>query len=239
LKTYTANIEPFGNVEFVKYTTSLSIKIIIKNNATIKVTMPQIATYEDATNFVLSKKDWILEALKKINENKSNLTFIDCDKKDITPFHDLFLIKAKRENIYITVKERNLVVKYPDNLMPSNKRVQDAIKQAIEIGLKNEAIKYIPARLYHLAYKHNLKYNGVKISFAKTKWGSCSFDNNIIISLYIMLLPTHLIDYVLIHELAHTIVKNHSILFWNLLQQLDNNAINMDKELKKYHIPEK
>ena len=51
-----------------------------------------------------------------------------------------------------------------------------------------------------------------------------------------MMLPDHLIDYVILHELAHTKVKNHGVHFWNLLDKVSGNAKGLDKEVKQYRI---
>ena len=100
-----------------------------------------------------------------------------------------------------------------------------------------EAKNYLPNRVNELASKHGLIYKKVKINNAKTRWGSCSGTNNINLTLQLMRLPNHLIDYVLLHELAHTKVKNHSVTFWNFLDTLtDNNAKKLDKELKTYYL---
>jgi len=236
MNTKIVNIEAIGEVSFLKYKSSLKIKIIVKADASIKVTMPQNATYQQAIDFVNSKKQWILDNLKNIKNKNVTQNKITENQKNITPFHDLILIKSKNDKIFITFKDRNLVLNYPENINLEDDRIQNAIKQGIEITLKNEALKYIPQRLKFLADKHNLKFNKLSISVAKRKWGSCSSLNDIIISLHIMRLPLHLIDYVLLHELSHTKVKNHSLEFWNFMQKLDNNSINLNNELKKFKI---
>ena len=70
---------------------------------------------------------------------------------------------------------------------------------------------------------------------SKTRWGSCSYENNINLNLHLMRLPNHLIDYVILHELVHTKIKNHSKDFWNLLDVVTGNAKNLDRELKNHH----
>ena len=85
-----------------------------------------------------------------------------------------------------------------------------------------------------LAEKHNFKYKKVAIKNAKTRWGSCSYVNNINLSLHLMRLPDYLIDYVILHELVHTKIKNHSKDFWHFLDYVSGNAKKLDKELKDY-----
>ena len=74
------------------------------------------------------------------------------------------------------------------------------------------------------------------IKNTKTRWGSCSFKNNINLSLHLMRLREELIDYVILHELVHTKVKNHSIEFWTTLDIHCPNSKNLDRELKKYSL---
>ena len=66
----------------------------------------------------------------------------------------------------------------------------------------------------------------------KTRWGSCSAKNNINLNMLIMYLPKHLQDYIILHELVHTRIKNHSNHFWNVLDGIVGDARGMNKELK-------
>lgn len=79
-----------------------------------------------------------------------------------------------------------------------------------------------------------LKYNRLKVRKMNTLWGSCSVDNTINLNLYLANLPTNLQYYVILHELCHTIEKNHSKNFWNLMNSYWNESFKMDKELSKY-----
>ena len=66
----------------------------------------------------------------------------------------------------------------------------------------------------------------------KTRWGSCSAKNNINLNMLITYLPKHLQDYIILHELVHTRIKNHSNQFWNILDGIVGDARGMHKELK-------
>ena len=81
----------------------------------------------------------------------------------------------------------------------------------------------------------DLPYNKVTISKARSRWGSCSSKRDISLSFYLMLLPAHLMDYVILHELAHTREMNHGERFWALLDGMtDGKAQLLRSELRKY-----
>ena len=102
--------------------------------------------------------------------------------------------------------------------------------------LRLEAKKHLPAKVKELSEKHNLNYKKVFIKNLKSRWGSCSAQNNINLNLHLMRLPEKFIDYVILHELAHTKEKNHGKNFWNLLSSLVFDARELNRELKKYSI---
>ena len=87
-----------------------------------------------------------------------------------------------------------------------------------------------------LADKFSFQYNKLSLKNIKSRWGSCSRKNNINLSIHLMRLPDHLIDYVILHELIHTVHHNHSAGFWNLLDDASGGAKRLDKELRKYRL---
>ncbi len=100
-----------------------------------------------------------------------------------------------------------------------------------------KAMAHLPDRIDHICAQTNLSYNGLTIGSAKTRWGSCRSDNKITLSLYIMILPQHLIDFIIIHELCHTVHHNHSVEFHRLVNYItDGREQQFEKELKQYSI---
>ena len=103
--------------------------------------------------------------------------------------------------------------------------------------LRKEAHATLPPLVAELAARYGLRYTSLRISSAHTRWGSCSGKNGISLSLFLMLLPEHLRDYILLHELAHTVHLNHSREFHALVDRLTGGREKeLAKELRKYSI---
>ena len=101
---------------------------------------------------------------------------------------------------------------------------------------KADARSKLVLRLKHLAGKHGFTYNKVFIRNQKTRWGSCSSRNNISLNMKVSRLPQELMDYVILHELAHTRFKNHSNDFWTLMDTLMGNGKAKAASLREYDI---
>ena len=101
---------------------------------------------------------------------------------------------------------------------------------------RNLAHKILPKRLDELARKYGFKYAKVFVKNQRTVWGSCSYMNNINLNLNLVALDSEFIDYVILHELTHTVHKNHQKAFYNLLVKNMPNALEIQKRLKKIKI---
>jgi len=87
-------------------------------------------------------------------------------------------------------------------------------KSRIEVSYRKSARKFFAERLEYFTGAYNLHYRTMRISGAKTRWGSCSAKKNINLNWRLMLAPPKVIDYVIAHELSHTVYMNHSKQFW-------------------------
>jgi len=94
----------------------------------------------------------------------------------------------------------------------------------------------LAARLHEIASRHGFSYNRVFMRNQKTRWGSCSSKNNINLNMKLLRLPERLMDYVLLHELVHTKVKNHGKVFWKTVEELMPGARELDREMKRYRL---
>jgi predicted metal-dependent hydrolase len=85
---------------------------------------------------------------------------------------------------------------------------------------QRQAHHVIPARVEELARQHGYSYARVRISSARTRWGSCSSKGTLSFSWRLVMAPPPVIDYVILHELAHLKIHNHSPKFWSRVAQL-------------------
>jgi len=137
------------------------------------------------------------------------------------------------------LKQGKLIVEIPQNADFESKKIQQACWNGINYFLRKEAKRVLPIRVKELAIRHGFKFQDVKIQSSKTRWGSCSGKKNINLSYFLMLVPDYLYEYVILHELCHTIEMNHGAKFWNLMNKVtDGKALELRKELKKYQIPD-
>ncbi len=101
---------------------------------------------------------------------------------------------------------------------------------------KDESKEIIRNRLNELSQIHGLSYNRSFIRSQKTRWGSCSAKNNINLNIKLINLTEELRDYVIMHELVHTRVKNHGQKFWTEMTKYYSNPKAIDKKLKNYNL---
>jgi predicted metal-dependent hydrolase len=97
-----------------------------------------------------------------------------------------------------------------------------------------EAHARLAGRLAELAARHGYRYNRVTVRCQKTRWGSCSGQDNISLNLKLLTLPAELMDFVLLHELIHTRIRNHGPEFWAELERVAGKAREKAKRLREY-----
>lgn len=112
---------------------------------------------------------------------------------------------------------------------------RQAVNSSVIIN-KADAKKKLTGRLYYLAEKHSFTYNKATIRNQKTRWGSCSHKDNINLNMKLVLLPDELVDYVILHELVHTKINNHSKKFWGELDKYLGDGKVMAKRLRGYRL---
>ncbi len=226
----------FGSITVSKNRRSKHISMRVKPGGGVFVTTPPHVSMSYVEKVLESKSEWIKQKLEKAKKLEKDITVFDLNTKFQTRNHRLVINPHDKDTIITKVSDGLIKIKYPVEMDIADKKVQKAIRDGIDKALRIEAQEYIPHRVKGLANKFDLKYKDVTVKNIKTRWGSCSSCNNLNFNIQIMMLPFELIDYVILHELAHTIEKNHSHKFWSLLDQLVGDSKNLNRDLKKYRI---
>lgn len=107
-------------------------------------------------------------------------------------------------------------------------------KSNIEKWYRKEAKNYLSKRIDFLAQKHNFKYNRLFVRDSQNKWGNCSKENNISLNWRLIKSPVQVIDYVILHELCHTVILKHTQAFWLKLSTVCPEYKEQAEWLKKY-----
>jgi predicted metal-dependent hydrolase len=227
----TLNITGIGEVLFTLSQRSRRLRITIKTANDIVISMPQGFPMNEAIRFVESKADWIHKQQKKLNAGLTKFSPETCFK---TKFHTLSVHQVQTARLFNRAGNGRIQIFIPEHVPHDHPRIQDFIQKTLIQVMRYEAKIYLPKRLQELAEKHGFRYQDVTIKNTKTRWGSCSGVNNINLNLHLMRLPDPLIDYVLLHELVHTVEKNHGPGFWRKLEQCYPGARQADREMQKY-----
>jgi predicted metal-dependent hydrolase len=229
-------IDGVGKVLFNRSKRTRHISISIKPFARAKVTIPAGVDDEIAFRFVREKKQWINKHLARMKELEAMQTKFDENSSYSTRHHKLHLRKTQRRDISVRLSKGKINVVYPNLINPHSKVLQEEIRKGIERALRLEAKQFLPDKVNELAAKFGFKFNKLTLKNIKSRWGSCSRKNNINLSIHLMRLPDHLIDYVILHELVHTVHHNHGDRFWKMLNDITGESKALEKEFKQYRI---
>jgi predicted metal-dependent hydrolase len=226
----------FGEVLLERNARSRNLKIKIHPEKGVLVSIPFACTEAYALSFVKSKEAWIKKSLAKTIRVKNQNTLFTGSTSFNTRFHRLFIQKHPKQTLRFEVRNGELIAFYPETADVTDSRVQNFVRHAIVQTMRFEAKSYLPKRTLELANQHKLEVTDIRVRNNKTRWGSCSGKNSINLNIHLMRLPDPLIDYVILHELAHTKVKSHGIPFWQFLETLLPGAKRLDKKLNEYHL---
>ncbi len=222
------HFKSIGEVTFFRNRRSKCIKISVRPDRSVLVSYPFYVTEKEAKQFLSRNAEWIISRQKQVRSAGK------CYQAGVvikTKIHTIELCQAEG-NFRTEVKNNNI------RLLSGNfdtDQARNAIEDRITKVYRYEAHLLLPARLKELARANDFTYNRISIRNNKRNWGSCSSANNISLNLQMMKLPDELIDYILLHELVHTEIKDHSDRFWKKLDLLTGSrARELSRQIKKY-----
>lgn len=229
-------IDGLGEVTLKKSAQAKYIKLRVEPFKGIVVTVPTYLNYEFGLNAIMGKYAWLENQLKLAREKENDLKYTENDFPLFSKNYRIELKKSEIQNPKRFFKNGVIFIIIPNLCNIYDLPIQEYISVSVNKVLRADAKVYLTKRVHHYAEKHQLNVKKITIRDTKTRWGSCSYQNNISLSFHLMKLPDSLIDYVVLHELAHTKEKNHQKPFWDLLEVFcEGKAKILDKELKKYN----
>lgn len=190
-----------------------TIAIIVNRDGTVVVRAPYRASQAQIMDFVQRKTGWIAEKQEQARLRPS-----------LPAAHsygpgELFLYLG---NSYpLLVRPLNgLAIKLAGGSFVISPEVQARAQDVFMAWYRRQALLIIGERAQIHAARFNLSYSKLRITSARTRWGSCSSLGTLSFTWRLVMAPLSAIDYVVIHELAHLVERNHSAKFWARVAQM-------------------
>lgn len=221
--------EEFGRIPIKRVPRAKYVRVRVTDKGMLSATMPSIAPIYLLKNLVSSSRESLRKAVSDV-KIKHGREYAPGDI--IGTSHKIELIVGAKATARRS--GQRIVWTIPQDTIYTDSENQDAVRKAIRKALDEQASAYLPRRLQYLADMGGFHFSKIRFSNAKGRWGSCSSQGVISLNVALMNLPKEIIDYVLIHELAHTKQLNHSAEFWGLVVGQYPDYKNSRKLLKTY-----
>lgn len=183
----------------------------------VRVLAPLGISKEYIETLVTQKSAWLQQKINQQQrylkqQTQQNQLHAGDDVLYLGKTYTLTIVNAPKQDVYI--QGPNLIVCYPHPIEPL---CQDTIKKLLQNWYISNATNLLPSRLTHLQQHTGLQATALKIRHYKTRWGSCDAKHRINLNWLLILTPLSVIDYVITHELCHTVHLNHSNDYWQLV----------------------
>ena len=194
---------------------SRRVSIRIDQNCNILVTAPKRMPNFLIDRFVEQKDEWIKQTINKMNQKRNMFDSV----KNIMIFGNNYnkqIVSSIEHPIGVSINNESLLIN-----SVSKKHDNSSAQQQINKFLKKTSKKYILPRTDELAKKMNVSFKRISIKEQKSRWGSCSSQQNLNFNWRLVHHVPKIIDYVIIHELSHIVHLDHSKHFWEHVKKYD------------------
>lgn len=204
-----------------------TIALQVNNDTTLTVKIPYGVSMGYVERFIEEKRNWIEKKQAQYKEVKSKHK-----PKQFTEGEE-FLFAGRAYPLEIVSGSKAKIALTADRKLRITEKCLDAPKHYIEWFYKQFAKKHINERTREIADAFGYKYTSIKINSARTRWGSCSMRGNLNFSWRLIIMPPDMIDYVIVHELVHLEIKDHSRRFYARMSELMPDHKRREKWLKE------
>ena len=214
-----------GTISVRKNKRSKRIKLQFDaNTGTPTVTIPSWMPFATGKQYALKNQQWIIDHRPDISRIENSSIIGRSEKLQIVT-GESFSARLVASGVKVTVEHQN-DLNEPERI----KSITDACNRS----LKRQALVLAESSLQRHIQAIDTDFAKLRIARTHRRWGSCSSDGTLSFSIYIAQLPDHLIDYVVVHELAHTHQMNHSKDFWDIVARRLPNYKQLKKQLNEY-----
>ena len=198
------------------------------------VNVPYGVSGRQVEEFILRNRDWIVRQQKNVEVyEKDTGVGLGIGSEIHTKLHILRIVSTPDDRPSYLLEGKVITLKVPEKIDFS--RIEQYAQNFLLNVYKLECEQLLPQRVRELADKFGFKYTSLTFRNNVSNWGSCSYDNHISLNIKLMKLPDDIIDYVILHELCHTVEKNHSADFWKLVGQVCPAFAVLRQRLRKYN----
>lgn len=213
---------PYQLVRRARRTVGLKV-----TQAGLVVHVPQRLALSDIEAILFAKQLWIIDKLATKQRDQLPQIAWQTGEKLYFLGHQIMLdVTLSNTNKGVCISDNTLTIRQP-NLADTALIVRKTIA-----WYKKEALKDFARRLEVFSVKLNLPTPKLLLSNAKSRWGSCNSRGEIRLNWRLIQAPPSVINYVVCHELAHLKEMNHSAKFWAIVEKLDPNYKQAEKDLK-------
>jgi predicted metal-dependent hydrolase len=220
-------IQDIGQVILSKRKGAKNLRLSIMPTGVVRVSLPAWAPYSAGIRFALGRAEWIRQ-----NSGNSRLAVLKNGQRIGKSYRLQYISSPNSKTTQSRLGINSITVSSPYNI--NHIDVQTRARKAAERALKKEAQILLGSRLKQIAAKNGYEYSKLQIRRLTSRWGSCSIHGVITLNFFLIQLPWRLIDYVIVHELAHTQHLNHSREFWEAVEAILPDAKQRRKEIKQY-----
>jgi len=183
-----------------------SIMLHITPTGELVVKAPHVVPKRIIDQFIDQKKNWIFKTIEKIDVQKGK-------KRKFTE-GETFLYLG---NEYTLTYSDGIEIIFSDKKLLFPKALLFRAKKELESWYIKRAKEKITQRVQLHAQRMNVSFTSILFSDTSSKWGTCFADNSLQFNWRLIMAPLMVLDYVIIHELAHTEEHNHGNRFWAIV----------------------
>ncbi len=212
------------------------IRFRILSDATMAVSAPAGFPVQRVEEAIREKKDWIFKAIEQVSKETGLVPSRQYASGETLPLLGknctLQIIEVAANRIAVILEDDVFRVNVPAFLVGQVR--QREIKRILVAWYRRYASSLIPARVAEINRQlFGFTYHSVKVKDQKTRWGSCSALKNLNFNWRLLLAAPEVLDYIIVHELAHLQELNHSARFWQLVESRCPGYRQLEKYLRR------